>query len=262
LVLLILHQCSSAGSLKVNARALTVKRQQCIANIKQLITAQLIYSADHRGEFCPSYLDYKSTALNNVWMGALASYHGRTNGVWLCPSATNPPTHFYKGTADSPWTYTDRESDASTVGSYALNGYLGLGRNYRQSKAATFKTRNVFRTESAVLRPAATPGFCDAIYWNCRLEETDIPSRNLYQPQGIVAAPDVLKILTQVVARHGEFAPSEAPRETTSNFLPGAINVAFVDGHAATIPLEDLWKFYWHKNWDLRKVPFPHPAPQ
>ena len=262
LLLLILRQCGSTPRLNVNARGFTVKRQQCLVNIKQLITAQLVYSADHRGEFCPSYLDYKSTELKNVWMGALADYHGRTNGVWLCPSATNPPTHFYKGTADSPWTYTDRESDSSTIGSYALNGYLGLGRNYKQSKASTFKARNVFRLESAVLRPAATPAFCDAIYWNCRLEETDVPSRNLYQPQGIVLAPDVLKILTQVVARHGEFAPSDAPRETTSNLLPGAINIAFVDGHADTVLLEDLWKFYWHKNWDPRKVPLPHPAPQ
>jgi len=262
LALFIFHLWSSPRPLKANARGPTVKRQLCLANLKQLITAQLIYSADHRGQFCPSYLDYNSTELKNVWMGALAVYHGRTNGVWLCPSATNPPTHSYKGTADSPWTYTDRSSDTSTLGSYALNGYLGLGRNYRQSKAATFKARNVFRTESAVKRPASTPAFCDAMFWNCCLEETAVPSRNLYQPQGVVIAPDVLKIITQVVARHGDFAPSEAPRETTSNFLPGSINIVFVDGHADTVPLEDLWKFYWHKNWDPKKVPLPHPAPQ
>ena len=89
-----------------------------------------------------------------------------------------------------------------------------------------------------------------------------MPSRNLYQPQGIVLEPDVLKILTQIVARHGDFAPSEAPRQTTSNFLPGAINIAFVDGHADTVALEDLWKLHWHKNWDPKKVPLPHAAPQ
>ncbi|HEX5222026.1 MAG TPA: hypothetical protein VFZ59_20855 [Verrucomicrobiae bacterium] len=261
-LLLMLHHCNSTRPLKVSARELTVKRQQCLANIKQLVTAQLIYSADHRGKFCPSYLDYQSTELQNVWMGALADYHGRTNGVWLCPSATNPPVHSYKGTADSPWTYTDRVSETSTPGAYALNGYLGLGRNYRQSKAATFKVRNVFGAGPAVQRPALTPAFCDAIYWNCRLEETDVPSRNLYQPQGIVLEPDVLKILTQVVARHGDFAPFAAPRQTTSNFLPGSINIAFVDGHADTVPLEDLWKLNWHKNWDLKKVPWPHAAPQ
>ena len=262
LLLLVLHRCNSVRAPLPKPSGLTAKRQQCLANIKQLVTAQLIYSADHRGAFCPSYLDYNSTELKNVWMGALANYHGRTNGIWLCPSATNSSTHSYKGTADTPWTYTDRASDTSTPGGYALNGYLGLGRNYKQSKAATFKARNVFRTESAVQRPALTPAFCDAIYWNCRLEETDVPSRNLYQPQGIVLAPDVLKILTQIVARHGDFAPSEAPREAPSNFLPGAINIAFVDGHADTIPLEDLWKLYWHRNWDPKKVPLPHPAPQ
>jgi len=253
---------NSANSRLPKPGALAVQRQQCLANLKQLATAQLIYSADHRGEFCPSYLDYNSTELKNVWMGALAEYHGRANGVWLCPSATNPPTHAYKGTADTPWTYTDKTSDTSTRGGYALNGYLGLGRNHKQSKGATFKVRNVIRTESAVLRPASTPAFCDAIYWNCRLEETDVPSRNLYQPQGIALAPNVLKIHTQLIARHGDFAASEAPRETTTDFLPGAINIAFVDGHADTVALEDLWKLYWHKNWDPKKVSMPHPAPK
>ena len=172
LLLVILHHSNSARPLKVSARELTVKRQQCLANLKQLVAAQLIYSADYRGQFCPSYLDYQSTELKNVWMGALADYHGRPDGVWLCASATNPPVHSYKGTADTPWTYTDRVSDTSTLGSYALNGYLGLGRNYKQSKAATFKAKNVFRTESAVQRPALTPAFCE-----CNLLELP-PRRN------------------------------------------------------------------------------------
>jgi prepilin-type processing-associated H-X9-DG protein len=239
-----------------------VKRLQCLANVKQLANAQLMYAADNRGKFCPSYLDYNSTAFKNAWMGALVDYHGRTNGVWLCPSATNPPAHFYKGTADAPWSYTDNMSDTVTHGSYAINGYLGLGRNYEQTKDGTFKVRNVFHEQSAVKQPALTPAFCDAIYWNCRLEETDLPPRNLYQPEGIVSTAGSLKILTQFVARHGEFPASDAPREVTSKFLPGAINVAFVDGHAETAQLENLWTFYWHKNWNPRKVSSFHLAKQ
>ena len=30
-----------------------------------------------------------------------------------------------------------------------------------------------------------------------------------------------------------------------------AINVGFLDGHAALVELPDLWKLKWHKGWDL-----------
>jgi len=240
-----------------------VPRLQCLVNVKQLAAAQLMYAADNLGSFCPGYLDYNSTALTNVWMGALAGYHGRTNGVWLCPSATNPPSRSYSGTADAPWTYVDRDSGAATHGGYAINGYLGLGRNYKQPKRVSLKVTNVFHETMAVQQPARTPVFCDAIYWNCRLEESDAPPRNLYQPQGIVRTPGAPKqVHTQFIARHGEFPASEAPRDVTSEFLPGAINMAFVDGHAETVPLEILWTLYWHKNWNPRKVTLPHPAPK
>ena len=257
-----LRLSNSGNSQSAISNAQRAHRLQCLVNVKQLADAQLMYAADNGGKFCPSYLDYNSGELKNVWMGALADYHGRTNGEWLCPSATNPPPRSYKGTADTAWAYTDQMADITTGGSYAINGYLGLGRNYQQTREGTFSVRNVFYEKSAVRRPALTPVFCDAIYWNCRLEETDAPSRNLYQPQGIVAAKRAFKLLTQFIARHGDFPASEAPRELSSDVLPGAINIAFVDGHAETVQLENLWTLYWHKNWNPKKVSLPHPAPK
>jgi prepilin-type processing-associated H-X9-DG protein len=241
---------------------LRVQRLQCLANVKQLVAAELMYAADNQGKFCPSYLNYKSDGLTNVWMGALAAYHGHTNGIWLCPSTTNSPVHSYKGAADAPWTYTDQGSDPPTPGSYAINGYLGLGRNYNQSREGSFKVRNVFHNQIAARRPSLTPAFCDAIYWNCRLEETDAPSRDLYQPQAVLTSGNTRQILTQFIARHGDFPASEAPHDLDSNLLPGAINIAFADGHAENVPLENLWTLYWHKNWNPQKVSLPHPPPK
>lgn len=261
LVILRLPESRKPQLPKLNAQS--IQSLECLANLKQLAAAQLMYAADNGGRFCPSYLDYNSVALTNVWMGALADYHGRTNGVWLCPSATNPPPRSYSGTADAPWTFRDRESGIATHGSYAINGYLGLGRNHNQPKKVSLKVPNVFHELLAVRQPARTPVFCDAIYWNCRLEESDAPPRNLYQPQGTVRNLGATKqIHTQFIARHGDLPASEAPREVTSELLPGAINMAFVDGHAETVPLENLWTLYWHKNWDSNKVFFPHPAPR
>jgi len=263
LILAPLRLSNSGSSQLTKLNAHRVLALQCLANVQQLAAAQLMYASDNQGRFCPSYLDYNSLALTNVWMGALADYHGRTDGVWLCPSATNPPPGAYSGTADAPWTYTDPVSGTATLGSYAINGYLGLGRNHKRPRRVSLKVPNVFHEKLAVKQPALTPVFCDAIYWNCCLEESDAPPRNLYQPQGIVLAPGAAKqVHTQFIARHGDFPASEAPREITSDFLPGEINIAFVDGHAETVPLENLWTLYWHKNWDPKKVTLPHPAPK
>jgi len=222
-----------------------------------------MYAGDNRERFCPSYLDYNSLELKNVWMGALASYHGRPDGVWLCPATTNPPADSYRGSAESPWTYTDPVTGATIPGSYAVNGYLGLGRNYKGTKEANFKPKNVFSSQPTVRKPALTPVFSDAVYWNCGLEETDSPSRNLYEPEGNVATADTFKrILTQFIARYGDFPAADAPRQLSSDTLPGAINITFVDGHAENVPLENLWTLYWHKNWDPNKVPSPHPSPK
>jgi prepilin-type processing-associated H-X9-DG protein len=52
-----------------------------------------------------------------------------------------------------------------------------------------------------------------------------------------------------VIARHGE-RPSTSPGQWPANKpLPGAINVAFFDGHAQLVPLEKLWWLYWHRDY-------------
>jgi hypothetical protein len=80
----------------------------------------------------------------------------------------------------------------------------------------------VFHLESAVQHPARTPVFNDAVYWNCILEETDSPSRNLYEPQLTIVATGIVKrVLTQFIARHGDFPASEAPRDLARISCPG-----------------------------------------
>jgi prepilin-type processing-associated H-X9-DG protein len=31
--------------------------------------------------------------------------------------------------------------------------------------------------------------------------------------------------------------------------LPGAINMGMADGHTELVKLENLWDFYWHRDW-------------
>ena len=52
------------------------------------------------------------------------------------------------------------------------------------------------------------------------------------------------------VARHGGQVPGQAPRRLPpGSSLPGALDMAYWDGHVAKVKLEMLWQQYWHLNY-------------
>jgi prepilin-type N-terminal cleavage/methylation domain-containing protein/prepilin-type processing-associated H-X9-DG protein len=57
------------------------------------------------------------------------------------------------------------------------------------------------------------------------------------------------------ISRHGGIRPAGAPRHLTAGArLPGAINIVFADGHAKSVPLEQLWTLTWHFDWQVPAV--------
>jgi prepilin-type processing-associated H-X9-DG protein len=57
------------------------------------------------------------------------------------------------------------------------------------------------------------------------------------------------------IARHGSRNASSAPRNfSADDKMPGAINMGLADGHTELVPLEDLWKYYWHLDWQSPAV--------
>ena len=51
------------------------------------------------------------------------------------------------------------------------------------------------------------------------------------------------------IPRHGN-RPNPVPTKWPANHkLPGAINVAFFDGHVELVKLDRLWQFYWSADW-------------
>ncbi len=59
------------------------------------------------------------------------------------------------------------------------------------------------------------------------------------------------------ITRHGSHPGHSLADWPKQQRLPGAINVSFIDGHAALIPLEQLWQLSWHKNY---RAPARRPA--
>jgi prepilin-type processing-associated H-X9-DG protein len=54
---------------------------------------------------------------------------------------------------------------------------------------------------------------------------------------------------SMAIPRHGN-RPNPVPTYWPKNLpLPGAVNVAFYDGHGETVKPNRLWQFYWHPDY-------------
>jgi prepilin-type N-terminal cleavage/methylation domain-containing protein/prepilin-type processing-associated H-X9-DG protein len=234
----------------------------CISNSKQINLSMIMYVDDSNGKLI-SYNQYANngTTLNTLWIARLQTNYTANQGVRCCP-ATPPPTPATAwkapsgdplgwGTADYPWQWDPNGEVASDqwVGSYGLNGWC-YGDAYNDS--STFgPAGEYFIKLSNVQQTALTPYFSDSIWVDGWPVAQDAPSTDLYAGADTqTSATQTYGMCRRTISRHGYKAPGAAPRDVPPGKpLPGAINVAFVDGHAAPVKLEQLWTLYWHVGW-------------
>jgi len=230
------------------AAKLKAKDIACINNLKQLGLAHAMYTGDF-GK-CIQY-----TADANLWMALLLDYDARVNGVRACPLANEPTTrtdysaNYTYGRSDQTWKWAP--STTNYLGNYAYNGWLYSG-NY--SVADLLGAPESWKyTGGAVARPSNTPLLADAMWVDGWPQETQGPSKDLYNGN---ANEDMGRF---TIARHGGRAPGGVPRNITSSAsLTGAIDILFYDGHANLAKLNSLWTLDWHANW-VTPATIPNP---
>jgi prepilin-type N-terminal cleavage/methylation domain-containing protein/prepilin-type processing-associated H-X9-DG protein len=178
---------------------------------------------------------------------------------WICPSAPiiqdgSPsvssawgPYFVYSWTAGK---WSGMISNAA--GSYAINWHLLEASYALHSPVLTIYT-NDFRTESQVLQPSLTPVLTDGLGFSVAPFAADLPPTNLVFgipsvssfPMSRLAGP----MASVAIPRHGN-RPNPVPANWPRNQpLPGAVNVAFFDGHGETVKLDQLWQLYWHVDY-------------
>ena len=138
------------------------------------------------------------------------------------------------------------------VGSYAQNQWLGGGW-WWWSNEAFVGIPQLFRIEGDVQHPSQTPLFADGGGWwwgwggNWQgPRATDMPASNL--ASGVYPGPP-WSMAGFTIPRHGSRPSKVSTNYPATSKLPGAINVAFYDGHVETAKLERLWSLYWHKDY-------------
>jgi prepilin-type N-terminal cleavage/methylation domain-containing protein/prepilin-type processing-associated H-X9-DG protein len=216
----------------------------CLSNLRQLGMSFLMYTeANHGQSFV--YNSWETYGGDQGWLEDLRPFYAQVDAVRFCPEATEPTVNFFQDYGDAFHTYIPF---VGTPASYGLNGWW-----YRQLSASMNSAQNqliyagVTRSQYEMMQPHR--GMRDATIvpvigdsnkidsWPKRDDPT--PAEGNYTTftgdRGGGTSPRMLGRFA--IARHGTF-----------------VNLLFLDGHAATLPLSELWRLKWHEGFEPRDV--------
>jgi prepilin-type N-terminal cleavage/methylation domain-containing protein len=218
----------------------------CVNSLKQLTLSNIMYAQDNKVYVGP--MNTNNPALSQGdWMGAMLAYYGNATNVLFDPAApdkllpgnpVNPP-----GAADYAWRWTI--STPPYASSFGYNSWLttGLGN-------VTTYPNGLYKNDNAIQTAVLTPMFMDSTWINLDPVETDTPARNLY-----TGDPSKEGMPRVCIARHGGQAPGGAPKNLAPGVvLTGSIDIGLADGHVELVKLQNLWTYYWHRNWQTPTV--------
>jgi prepilin-type N-terminal cleavage/methylation domain-containing protein/prepilin-type processing-associated H-X9-DG protein len=216
----------------------------CSNNARQLAFSYHVAVDNNNGRILGESWD-DGTEENLRWK-FVREYSRTGSSSSICPVApARPmPVNFYGmrwGALDYAWDYrffeqpVERIAPYEGASSYSLNGFFAA--NYSIEGPLS---PECFQRNDQIPLPASTPLVGDGTSVNDGLIATSLPPRNLLSESSFSGF---------CVPRHGSrprTIPTDHPPEEK---LPGAVNIAFYDGHVEQVPLERLWFLNWHKDY-------------
>lgn len=226
---------------------------QCRSNLRQIVLSFKMAVDDDPGA------SFDEDAIGDWYYNKV----GIPSEGWICPMAPvkiiNSDGPWSPGAVDRAWRFSKELAYSSTTlpeslklssgkdfieGSYGLNGWFF--HNPFKPVSSSWD-RYFFMNESEVKRPATTPVLED---------NTDM----IHYSYAHSPPPDNLRFsrkynlssqgMNGILPRHGS-RPDPAPMRWPANLeLPGSVNMGFYDGHVERVDLEQLWQFYWHRNYE------------
>jgi len=252
------------ASSKLNAQKIN-----CMSNVRQICVAFAMYRGDNHGEMLgwDPTKDTGDSASGFEWVNELGPLMANSSNILMCPSVQYLTKEqlagvfaggSYTGTADLPW--ADDASVASkytSESSYFLNGWL-----YDKTDPYSAEMPKLrFDKEGNVTQTAKCPVFADGIWingWPLESDRMNSPA-NLYT--GNFSGNSLISggMGRVIIDRHGGIAPRRAPTSAkVDSRLPGAINIGMFDAHVESVPLQNLWLYTWHLNWEPSSSPWLH----
>ena len=214
---------------------------QCLSNIRQLTIAFQMYVNNNKGKT----IGYSTNAITNkdgepqngFWMHEMKPYNGKIDIVGICPEATEPSYGW--GNVTHTWGPVTSKLDFlyDVMGSYAINGWCYGPESEGSFKGQPGGMRYTVGPKHAwhqfpVQEASNVPIFADSSWVDTWPLHTDQP--------GNLVSGDTQMMTRVCLKRHSK----------------RICNVSFVDGHAESVLLPNLWKLKWSKIFDTtRPVP-------
>ena len=254
---------------------------QCVGNLRQNTLGIKMAIEEDSGRF---YDHARQTALKSDGLAEAQlrwweNDWGYQNKGSICPAAPARANHeppastfgsltmrlgSYPGSVNSAWQVgmpfaTDDGAggvnlrDDLRVGSYVPNAWINNGGRFGFFDSASRRPVEVFQSETDITIPSQTPIFGDGVTSSgtgvimppAGPMATHLPAPNLQTGDPRVDQP----MGSFTIPRHGSRPSKLSTNHLASDKLPGAINVAFYDGHVELVKLDRLWQIYWHKDW-------------
>jgi prepilin-type N-terminal cleavage/methylation domain-containing protein/prepilin-type processing-associated H-X9-DG protein len=201
----------------------------CQAHLKSWSKAFLMYTGDYENKF-PSTMG-GSGGLYGQWTIALKPYYGNELKIWFCPVASKPTT--VGGTQPfAAWVVTENQTNdlrPGDYGSYGINAWV----YDRGDSSANFNPDHAWKN-TFVETASNIPVFGDCMWRGGFPEDDDTPQTDQY----VTLIND-----------------NESMRYFNMNRHNGTMNMVFMDFSVSKVPLKQLWRLKWNKNFDITKPP-------
>ena len=206
----------------------------CASNLRQLDFAFTVYLTENMGQVFGYHQSF-----DEMWMEQLRPYASDDlEAISYCPRAKNTAAGQSRGDVRRAWTGRYRSEygpsslhrdDAYHEGSFGFNGWLynAESSSVSVSQQLELNPDRFFDDLMNLDNYVSTPVLADAVWYNAwaRRERDEGLGTSVFD-----------------IPRHR-----------------GTINVVFLDGHAARVPLSDLFYLTWHKGFIVgpRQPPAP-----
>jgi prepilin-type N-terminal cleavage/methylation domain-containing protein/prepilin-type processing-associated H-X9-DG protein len=257
----------------LSSAKMKAQQARCISNLKQLITANVIFADDHNGVWMLPSRGADPDYSDSQWLGALVPDIYRSTSLTnpmsllLCPTATTPVSPGTSGnegafglfgTADRSYIRMCLNGRAINS-SYFYNGwfYADVPRgtpddqvDWATSDGQPEYATNYFSNEAAVEMPSQTPVLMDGPWSDGWPLETDPPSGDLYTGSSGLMGTEFGRV---TIIRHGArpATPGSGSDGTWQSLPPrGGINIGMNDGHVEFAKIAALRNYYWHRYWN------------
>jgi prepilin-type processing-associated H-X9-DG protein/prepilin-type N-terminal cleavage/methylation domain-containing protein len=215
----------------------------CLSNLRQYAATFHAYMSENKGK-APGYLGHGPLDLLNIPRNDRVTQPP----IAFCPEAAEIGTRvdnggqvdFYEGAAYHAWGVWYARPPAVEVPWWGLRG-CSYGWNWWTASPDSHTERSWLqrfvspRTRQSDLIPV----FADAVTPVCNPQSDDTPPASLTTPK-VVEGGRLIGMRGFCIARHGR-----------------GVNVAFLDGHARRVDLDDLWKLQWNNQWVVNDVTLP-----